>query len=173
MTDKAAIQQRTEILIQLTNDFSDKFLDAEYKTLCEKLIRKMARKKIVPFMTGRIEIWAAAVIHALGTINFLFDKSNKPYASVDDICQFFSTAKSTTGQKSKAIRDMFKLFYFDKDFSRADVKANDPFAMMRSNVFLDGMPIPLTALPEDLQKAARENPDQVFTLWTMTPEEQQ
>ena len=30
----------------------------------------MARKREVPFVARRIEIWAAAVIHARGTINF-------------------------------------------------------------------------------------------------------
>jgi len=172
MTDKAAIQQRTETLIQMTNDFCDRHLDAEYKTLCEKLIRKMARKRTVPFMSGRIEIWAAAVVHALGTINFLFDKGTKPYVSFDDLCQYFGTAKSTTGQKSKVIRDMFKFHYYDEEFSRAEIKANNPFATIFSNVFLDGVPIPLSALPPELQEIARQNPDKPLALWTVTEEEQ-
>ena len=49
----------------------------DYKQLCEKLIRKISRKRNVPFLSGRIEIWAAAIIHALGSINFLFDTSKK------------------------------------------------------------------------------------------------
>jgi hypothetical protein len=35
----------------------------------------MSRKRNVPFLSGRMEIWTAAVIHALGSINFLFDTS--------------------------------------------------------------------------------------------------
>ncbi|NOR78038.1 MAG: hypothetical protein GQ523_06390 [Methanophagales archaeon] len=45
--------------------------------LCEKLIRKMSRKRNVPFLSGRMEIWAVAIIHALGSINFLFDTSKE------------------------------------------------------------------------------------------------
>lgn len=87
----------------------------------------MNRKKQVPFLTGRIEIWAAAVIHALGTINFLFDKSNQPYASVTDINGYFGTKQSTISQKSKKIRDMFNMTYFDSDFSIESVNRESPF----------------------------------------------
>jgi len=59
-------------LIDLTGEFCEKYLDDEYAGLCEKLIKKLGRKREVPFVTGKIEIWAAAVIHAIGFINFLF-----------------------------------------------------------------------------------------------------
>lgn len=68
----------------------------------------MARKREVSFLTGRIEIWAAAVIHALGTINFLFDKENSPDVPVSEIYQFFNTSQSTTSQKSKRLEACLK-----------------------------------------------------------------
>lgn len=166
MPDKATIQKYTETLIQMTNGFCDSHLDQEYKVLCEKLIRKMSRKKVVPFLSGRMEIWAAAVVYALGSINFLFDKSFTPYVSTDDLCDYFGTKKSTTGQKAKVIRDMFKLYYYDDEFSTAEMKKNNPFASFASNVFLDGMPIPLSALPPELQEIARANPNSPLTIWT-------
>jgi Domain of unknown function (DUF6398) len=162
--DKATVQQYTEKLIQMTNGFCDRYLDQEYKDLCEKLIRKMSRKRVVPFLSGRIEIWAAAVIYVIGSINFLFDKSFEPYATADDICNYFGTSKSTTGQKAKTIRDMFKLYYFDREFSTKEMQDNNPF----SNVFLDGMPIPISSLPPELQEIARANPDKVLTIWSET-----
>ncbi len=162
--DKAIVQQYTEKLIQMTNGFCDRYLDQEYKDLCEKLIRKMSRKRVVPFLSGRIEIWAAAVVYAIGSINFLFDKSFEPYAAADDICNYFGTSKSTTGQKAKTIRDMFKLYYFDREFSTKEMQDNNPF----SNVFLDGMPIPISSLPPELQEIVRANPDKVLTIWSDT-----
>jgi uncharacterized protein DUF6398 len=162
--DKAIVQQYTEKLIQMTNGFCDRYLDQEYKDLCEKLIRKMSRKRVVPFLSGRIEIWAAAVVYAIGSINFLFDKSFEPYATADDICNYFGTSKSTTGQKAKTIRDMFKLYYFDREFSTKEMQDNNPF----SNVFLDGMPIPISSLPPELQEIVRANPDKVLTIWSDT-----
>lgn len=112
---------------KLTIEFSKKVLNEEYEFVIEKLINKMARKREVPFVTGRIEIWAAAVIHALGTINFLFDKSSLPYVSAADIYAYFGTKKSTTSQKSKKIRDMFKMTYFDSNFSIESVNRENPF----------------------------------------------
>jgi hypothetical protein len=47
--DKATVQEYTEKLIEMTNGFCDSYLDEEYKALFEKLIRKMSRKRVVPF----------------------------------------------------------------------------------------------------------------------------
>jgi hypothetical protein len=124
---KEKVQERKARLKQLTNDFSKQYLNEEYELVIEELINKMSRKREVPFVTGRIEIWAAAVIHALGTINFLFDKSTEPFVSVTDICQFFGTKQSTTTQKSKKIRDMFNMNYFDNEFSIESVNQRNPF----------------------------------------------
>ncbi len=119
--------KKKNILIEQVSDFCDKNLDNEYKELCLKMIEKMARKRTVPFLSGKLEIWAAAIIYAIGQINFLFDKSFTPYQSADDICNYFNTSKSTTSQKAKLIRDMFKLNYYDKYFSTQKMSNSNPF----------------------------------------------
>lgn len=124
---KEKIEEKKAQLMQLTKDFSQQYLNEEYDSVIERLINKMARKREVPFVTGRIEIWAAAVIHALGMVNFLFDKSSVPYVSVTEICQFFGTKQSTTTQKSKKIRDMFNMGYFDSEFSTETINQANPF----------------------------------------------
>jgi hypothetical protein len=95
-SEKEIKEEKTQILLEMTASFSNEYLDEDYRGLCEKLIRKMALKRKVPFLSGRIEIWAAAIVHALGSINFIFDNNFEPYASADDICNFFGTLKSTT-----------------------------------------------------------------------------
>lgn len=128
MTDKHEIQRIKQELIKKTGDFCRTYIDAEYEELCKKLIEKMARKRAVPFVAGRIEIWAAAIIHTIGGINFLFDKSFKPYATMDDICSHFEVSKSTAGQKAKVIRDMFKIGHYDPEFSTQRMIKNNPYA---------------------------------------------
>lgn len=128
--EKEIKEEKTQILIEMTASFSNEYLDEDYKELCEKLIRKMSRKRKVPFLSGKIEIWAAAIIHALGSINFLFDNNFEPYASTDDICNFFGTSKSTTSQKAKIIRDMFKMNYYGDEFSTTYMDKNNPFLEM-------------------------------------------
>lgn len=124
---KEKVQEKKTQLMELTKEFSQQYLNEEYDSVIEKLINKMARKREVPFLTGRIEIWAAAVIHALGTVNFLFDRASVPYVAVTEIFQFFGTKQSTTTQKSKRIRDMFNMGYFDSEFTTKTINQANPF----------------------------------------------
>jgi len=126
--EKEKIIEKQQEIIQLAKSFCSEKINEEYAALAEKMICKLGRKRNVPFVAGQTTIWAAAVIHALGTINFLFDKSAKPYVSVDEINDFFGTKKSTTSNKSKEIRDLLKLGYWDKEFSTERMADNNPFA---------------------------------------------
>ena len=125
--EKSAIENRKNQILLLIKEFCTQKLDDEYFELSVQLLSKLGRKRDVPFMSGKVEIWAAAIIHALGTINFLFDKSFEPYTTVEEINVFLGTNKSSTGQKSKIIRDLLNLGYFDGEFSTDRLKQNNPF----------------------------------------------
>lgn len=150
---KKKMKERQEKLLELTRFFCEEKLDKEYLQLCKKLINKMGRKREVPFKRGKLDIWAAAVVHAVGSVNFLFDKSFEPYASVSDINDYFGTNSSTVSQKSKRIRDMFSMGYFDSDFSTGAMNESNPFNNM---VMVDGFIVPLDSLPEEYQEMVRE-----------------
>ena len=139
--EKVVLEEKKKQLSDLTASFCSKYLDEDYSRVVQKLVNKLARKRQVPFLSGKIEIWAAAVIHAVGTINFLFDKGTYPYASVDDIAAFFQTNKNTTSQKSKLIRDMFKMTYYDSEFSTDKNKDRNPF---KDIVLINGFPISMS-----------------------------
>jgi hypothetical protein len=126
-------------IIDLVSEYCDKNLDSEYKELCLRIIEKMSRKKIVPFSSGKIEIWAVGIIYAIGQINFLFDKSFLPYQSTDEICTYFNTSKSTASQKAKNIRDMFDLSYYDKEFSTKKMSDSNPLSDI---VMINGFAVP-------------------------------
>jgi len=114
---------------------------------------KLGRKRDVPFKRGKIEIWAAAVIHAIGSINFLFDKSFEPYVTAEEICEYFGTKKSTVSSKARQIKDMLKMGYYDSDFSTQNMTENNPFNNM---VMVDGLIVPLSSIPEDLQEMVKK-----------------
>lgn len=143
MKDKVVIEEKAKKLVEMTEGFCDKYLDEDYKQLCQKLIIKMKRKRNVPFLSGKLEIWAAAIIYALGRINFLFDKSFEPYVSGDDICNYFGTSKSTTSQKTKFILDTFKMGYYDDEFSTTRMKERNPFSKM---AVVNGFIVPIDVL---------------------------
>ncbi len=116
--DKEQLLERQEKIISLVRAFCNEKLNDEYYELCEKLVKKLGRKKSQPLTLGKLENWAAAVIHAIGIINYLFNKNTAiPYISVDELNDYFGTNKTTTTTRSKEIREMFKLRHFDKEFS--------------------------------------------------------
>lgn len=126
MTNKKTVKQKTEKLIEMTSGFCEKHLDEEYRDLCIRLIRKMSRKRTVPFMTGRMDIWAAGIVNALGNINFVFHSESDPHICADDICNYFCVKKATVGNKSRKIRELMKLREFDKEFSIKDLESRAP-----------------------------------------------
>ncbi len=149
MKNRILIEEKVHELIAMTTGFCETYLDTDYKQLCENLIKKMSRKRNIPFLSGRPEIWAAAIVYAIGSINFLFDKSFKPYSTAEDICRHFGTTKSTTSQKAKVIRDMFGLNYWDKEFSTTYMKETNPFSNM---VMANGLIVDSRFLSPEIQK---------------------
>lgn len=147
MKNKAAIEAKKNQLLEMTDSFCDSHLDEDYKRLCVKLIEKMSRKRNVPFLSGRIEIWASAIIYALGSINFLFDRSFEPYVCADDICDYFRSNKSTVSQKAKVIRDMFRMQYYDDNFSTTVMMEKNPFDKL---VVVNGLVVPINSLPPEI-----------------------
>ena len=154
MSDKTRINEKAHQLISLTTEFCEQHLDDEYEQLCEKLIRKMSRKRNVPYLSGGIEVWAAGVIYALGQINFLFDRSFEPYATPDDICDYFGTNKSTTSKKAKFIRDMFKMRYWNDEFSTEQNKKDTPFD---KSIMINGLIVPTDILESKSQEDEEDN----------------
>ena len=138
-TEKENIQKRYGEILELLRAFSSAKLNDEYFELAEKMLTKLSRKRHVPFETGRVEIWAAAIIHALGMVNFLFDRSQTPHVTVQDIHEFFGTKGSTVGNKSKEIRDMLKLRQWDEEFGTREMQEQNPykrFAMLNGYIIL-------------------------------------
>jgi len=151
--DKKEIKERENKLLEMTGLFCSQKLDEDYFQLTEKLIKKMGRKRDVPFKRGKLEIWAAAVIYAIGSINFLFDKSFEPYVTTQEISDYFGTNYSTVSNKAGQIRKMFNLTLFDNEFATEHMNATNPF---NDFVMVDGLIVPLSSIPESLQELVRK-----------------
>jgi hypothetical protein len=113
--------------------YCDLKLDAEYKALSQKLIEKMSKKRPPMFLAGKIEVWAAAVVYALGQNNFLFDKSFQPYVAGMEICEYFGASKTTVAAKAKSISEAFKLnlFFGSDEFLTQRMKQNNPLNFLQ------------------------------------------
>jgi len=151
--NKAQIKAKEEELLDLTAAFCAQKLNDEYFQLCEKLIRKLGQEEEVPFKRGKIGIWAAAVVYAIGSINFLFDKSFEPYMTAEQISEYFGTKNSTVSNKARRIKKMFDMWHFDREFSTQRMAEKDP----RNNmVVVDDLIVPLSMIPEHLQELVRK-----------------
>lgn len=137
----------------MTGAFCNEKLDDDYFQLCEKLIKKLGRKRDVPFQRGKLEIWAAAVVYAIGSINFLFDKSFEPYITTKQLNEYFGTKNSTVSNKARKIKDMFDIWHFSPEFSTERTTESNPFNQM---VMVDGFIVPMDTLPDDLQQMVRD-----------------
>ena len=144
---KKEIKSKEKQLLDMVESFSEEHINEEYREICSNLVKKMGRKHDVPFKRGKLEIWASAVIYAIGQINFLFDKSFEPYVTPDEICDYFNTKKSTVADKARQIRDMFNIGHYDKEFSTENLKDSNP---MKDMIFTgDGLIVPKSMLYED------------------------
>jgi hypothetical protein len=153
MDAKQVKKEKEQMLIKLVSDFCQDKLNEEYGTLCVELVQKLGRKRTVPFITGKLEVWAASIIYTIGNLNFLFDKSFEPYIPSSDIHEYFGTKSSTVSAKSKTIRDLLKLNRFDNEFSTNHLIENNPF---NQYVMVDDLIVPINSLPEEYQQMIKE-----------------
>lgn len=66
-----------------TDAFCEQYLDDEYKELIRFAIAALCRKRPSPLLLkGKENSWAAGIVHAVGMVNFLFDKTQSPHCTV-------------------------------------------------------------------------------------------
>lgn len=100
MKDPKVIEKK-EKLLQLVQAFCREHLDEECEQLAIKMVEKLGRKRNVPFLTGKLEVWAAGIIHALGTINFLFDKNSQPFSPFTILRAFLEPLRAPQAKSPK------------------------------------------------------------------------
>ena len=127
----ATADPRLDELLRLTTAFCQAHLNQEYEDLCAKLVRKAGRKRTPPYATGNIEAWAAGAVHAICTVNFAFDKSQTPHVTSPCIAEHFGVSMNTSSQKSKFLRDLFRLRHWDAEFSTEEMQKRNPMHLLR------------------------------------------
>src|SRR5438874_3836899 len=111
------MQARFDEITQLTDAFSQAYLNNEYAQLCRELTATLCRKRPSPLVRGKADTWACGIIHALGMVNFLFDASQTPHVSSSQIASYFGLSPSTMQGKSKQIRDLLDMYQMDPDWT--------------------------------------------------------
>ncbi len=146
-----AMKPYYEAIVLVTDEFCTDRLNAEYAQVCRKLAAKLARKRPSPLQTGKPTTWAAAIAHTVGSVNFLFDKSQTPHMRADDLAAEFGLSKSTVGNKAKQIKDLLKIGVFEPEWTLPSKIDSNPMAW---TVIVNGFMVDARALPRELQELA-------------------
>lgn len=133
--DKHQLKEREAKIIELSAEFCNERLDAECAELCTKLIQKLGRKRSHPLQSGRLEIWAAAAVQTICSLNFMFSKTSRLNTSSYEISEYFGASSSTISQKSRTIKDLLKLTnaVLDPEFSLKEIAERNPFLQFMTN----------------------------------------
>lgn len=138
-------------LTGLTDRFCEEHLNHEYADLARYAIAALCRKRPSPLTSGNPQTWACAVLYALGQINFLSDKSAKPYMAMADLCNHFGIAASTGGNKAKLVRTALGIRQFDHKWTLPSRLTTSSLPWM---IEFDGLIVDARQLPAVIQEVA-------------------
>jgi hypothetical protein len=140
-------------LIEMTDAFCKNFLNDEYADLCRQLATALARKRPSPLLQGKLETWACGVVRTIGRVNYLDDRSQKPYMKLPQIDRAFGVAESTGQGKSQLIRKMLKIHQFDHRWTLPSKMDENPMVWMLE---VNGFLMDIRHAPREAQEIAFE-----------------
>lgn len=146
-----AVRPVADAIVVCTDALCEAALDLEYRELCRRLVGRLARKRPSPLIRGEPAIWAAGVVHVVGSINFLFDRSQVPHLRSDELAERMGVAKSSMANKSARIRKLLELSWLEPKLTRRSMLERNPLVWM---VSLNGIPVDARMLPAELQEEA-------------------
>jgi hypothetical protein len=140
-----------DAIVTLTDKVCREHLNDEYAALCRQLAAALARKRPSPLARGKPDGWACGIAYTIGMVNFLFDKSQKPYLRADELCKAFGVSPSTGSAKSQVIRKMFDMMQMDPRWTLPSKMDRNPLVWMLS---VNGILMDIRYAPRGAQEEA-------------------
>jgi hypothetical protein len=140
-------------VVTVTDAVCLEHLDQEYADLCRRVVGKLGRKRPSPLTRGAPRIWAAGIVYAVGQLNFVFDPTQTPHATADQLSEWLGVKKTTMANKARLVRDTLKLSHLDGEFMRRDLVDASPLTWLLE---VDGMLVDIRRAPMNLQLQALE-----------------
>ena len=145
------MHSKYKAIVKLTDDFSKSNLNEEYAQIIRYVIAALCRKRPSPLEKGKENSWACGAIHAIGMVNFLFDKTQTPHLNASDIYSKLGVGHSTGQGKSKLIRDLLGMYQSDPNWSLPSRLDSNPLVWMLS---VNGMVVDIRYMPIEAQELA-------------------
>lgn len=146
-----ASKARYQEIGALIEAFCQEKLNSEYEVLCKELTAALGRKRPSPILRGQVKSWACGIVYAIGSINFLFDKSQQPHIRADELCAWFGVAPTTGSSKSREIQKLFRIAVFDPKWTLPSRMEDNPSVWM---IMVNGFIVDARMLPRDFQEEA-------------------
>jgi len=147
------ILSKYDEIAALIIEFCDKKLNGDYKNLCLRLLEKLCRKRQSPLLSGRAHTWAAGIVYAIGSNNFIFDKTQKLHLTANELVAPFGVSASTASSKAADLKKMFKIDYFNTEWMLPERLENNSMIWM---VMVNGLIVDIRDMPLEIQEQAFE-----------------
>ncbi len=147
------MQAKFDAIVALTDKFCREYLNDEYGQLARQATAALCRKFSSPLVRGRVDVWACCIMYALGSTNFIFDKSQEPHMSAAEICKGFGVGQSTASAKSNVIREALDMGPLNLDWCLPSRLETHPLAWI---IEVDGLPVDARYVPREIQEIAFE-----------------
>lgn len=116
-----AMGARAAEVLVVIDGFCGEHLDEGYALRARELVGRLGRKRPSPLARGDVRIWAAAVLHRLGSLNYLFSPSERPHLTVEELSGLLGVSERTMTAKSRKVRNLLDLKPFDPALCRPGV----------------------------------------------------
>lgn len=114
----------------ISDAFCGEYLNVEYAQLTRFAAAALCRKRPSPLAKGTPLSWAAGIVHAVGSANFLFDPSVTPHLSAGDLYKAFGVSQSNALAKSKTARDLLEIDWLSLEWCLPSRVPEHPMAWM-------------------------------------------
>lgn len=135
----------------ITDPFCAAYLNEEYAQLSRQLAAALSRKRPSPLLRGKTTTWACGIVYALGSVNFLSDRSSEPYMRLEELCALMGVSKSTGANKAAEIRKLMGMYQLDPNWTLPSLMDQNPMAWM---ITVNGFIVDARYAPPQIQEEA-------------------
>ena len=147
------MRETYEVISKLLIKYSEEYLNKEYEELCLHALEKLCRKRPSPLKSGRSTTWAAGLVYAIGSNNFIFDKSQPIHMTAKELVTPFGVAASTASSKAAQIKKLLKIDYSRAEWCLPSKASGNPMLWM---VSINGLVFDARMLPVEMQEICYE-----------------
>jgi hypothetical protein len=134
-----------------TDEFCRQHLSEEYAELSHALTAALCRKRPSPLTRGKQDIWAAAIVYAIGRVNFLGDKTQEVYMKTEEFCRLFEVTQSSLSAKTIQIWKLMKMSQMDPSWTLPSKLKDNLMAWLIS---VNGYLVDARYAPREIQEEA-------------------